>query len=47
MHPQAALAIHAANHVPQWGFDAAIRYALKRGCHPRLLALALALSQES
>lgn len=39
-HPQAAIAVHAARNVNNWGRHAATRYALKRGVHPALIRLA-------
>lgn len=43
MHPQAALAVHAARHAHIWGAFAAARYCARRSVHPRLYLLAMSL----
>ena len=44
-HPTARAAVTAAQHLPQWGAWAAIRYAERRAVPMRLLGLALALER--
>jgi len=43
---QAAIAVTAATNETRWGKDAAVKFAVARGCPMRLVKLAMALERD-